>query len=1102
MKRLSSFVAFGLAALASASVFAELRISAICPRPGVLDAAGKESGWVDLVNDGSEPVNLAEYELVRVNRGKKLEPGAKKKNLAKGTLAAGATLRVWTSEEYANCKDLGGSGNVEVFDGRMVYPAKVNPKKFPYLALYHKTDVTNKLDGVVIPVDIVDGGVFRRDMSVTTRYAWNIVTNGVVVPYGPNVSPLYGVKHDFTDLASTPLAQVGVSYPVSLPVNPLSELAGDAIRSVTLEYSSDFGAVKTQAMTPAGTKDKARGVVWSAAIPAVDIPAPGRLLRWRAKITDGDGNVWTSPSFKNPDDGYQWYGTITEPGVLADAKLQTWHMFVEGDSVQQMDIDTDKQDRSKVPYNARVGIYDGQTGTYYDNVRIDLRGNTSGTFRKKSHGFRFSKCQPMKCTNTLEDEAIEIRKTSLVAEYCDPAYVRQSLAFHLFRKVGCRIPFHYPVRVNLNGEFYQLAFHSARFSDELIEDYYGLDPLGYGYKNSGCLTPSLKNWVTCEKKTPDDGVETGSAAMAPLKEWTTRFGSSLQFNKDDQPIVTRAVVETFDLPAWINYLAAARITMECDDSWANLSTYWDKNGTGTWMPLGYDMNQSLGHIYFGQWGGAKDGLYAELDQHKAHPLFGGTRVLCYFANGNRSHEGSENYALEAVWQSTKFRRLYLRRLRTLMDTELGAPGTPKEETPIWQYVVAVTNATWECAQLDYAKWRASESNLPAGSAGTFWTKTGTYAWSGKVEHAQGVDDLWEQYIVPRRRHLYETHSVHNTAKGVGYGQNLSAGIPDAPIATTLLVANFELVGRSSDELILRNNNAESVDLSGWKLAGAVDWTLPAGTVVDAGDLITIVADRKSWVSSHLAELGDRVVVGNATFTEAAVLTVEPAARVGSAPVAPFVPESAHVPGRDNWFDAQAQDYATGADMTALEVPTGSFSAEGNGAGSVVSQLGLKRFDVSGSVAEGDKVIFTPATRQMPKRRVVLETTVLFPDALVELPESVSGFASFTLMKQSDGTCAFAIHDGAAWRILGHELAPAETDAAYKLRMTLNYRLSQPMIVYSIRTGSGWVDLATADGQVAFPVSKSVERVAFSGYGEIGGFSADYWIQRGFTIHID
>ena len=128
MKR-TSFSLSLLASLLAASAFAELRISAICPRPGVPDENGKESGWVDLVNDGAESVDLAEYELVRVNRGKKLEPGTSKKNLAGGTLAAGGTLRVWTSEEYPNSKDLGGSGNVEVFDGRMVYPAKVNPKK-------------------------------------------------------------------------------------------------------------------------------------------------------------------------------------------------------------------------------------------------------------------------------------------------------------------------------------------------------------------------------------------------------------------------------------------------------------------------------------------------------------------------------------------------------------------------------------------------------------------------------------------------------------------------------------------------------------------------------------------------------------------------------------------------------------------------------------------------------------------------------------------------------------------------------------------------------------------------------------------------------------
>ena len=1073
-------------------------MSAVCPAPSEPDPAGKESGWVDLVNDGAEAVELGEYEFVRVNRGKKLEPGSKKKNLVKGTLAAGATLRVWTSEEYPNCKDLGGSGNVETIDGRVVYPNKVSVKKYPYLALYRKAADTNLVDAVAVPVDLPEGAVLERDASVTTRRAWAIVASGVRTPCGPNVGPLYGVKHSLSDLGPTAPAAPGEDYPVSFPVNPVSDLPGDAIASVDLEYSCDFGAPKRVAMAKAEKADKSAGTVWSAAIPAADLPAAGRLVRWRAKITDADGNEWTSPGFHNPDDGYGWYGTIVAPGGLADAKLTTWHLFVEGNSLQQMDVDADKQDRALVPHNARAGLYDSQTGTYYDNVRIDLRGNTSAGFRKKSHGLKFSKCQPLECTNPFDGEELSVRKTSLVAEYCDPSYVRQSLAFHLFRSVGAKVPFHYPVRVNLNGAFYQLAFHSNTFSDELIEDYYGLDGLGYGYKNSGCLTPTLKNWVVCEKKTPDDDDETSAKAMQPLKDWTTHFGSTLKFNQDDQAVVTRAVVETFDLPAWINYLAAARITMECDDSWANLSTYWDVNGTGTWMPLGYDMNQSWGHIYQSQWGGTKSVSTAGEDRHKAHPLFGGTRVLCYFSNGSRSHEGSENYAMEAVWQSTKFRRLYLRRLRTLMDTQLGVPGTPKEETPVWQYVVALTNAFHEAAQLDYAMWRADEGNLPAGSSGTFWTKTGTYCWKDKVLPDDGIEDLWANYIVPRREHLYVTHSVHNTAKGVGYAQNLSAGIPDAPVDVALLTANFELVGRDGDELVLRNGNAEAVDLSGWKLAGAVEWTFPGGTVVDAGDIITIVRDRKTWVAAHLSELGDRVVVGNAAFTDAADLTLEPVA--GGTPSVPFEPEAARKPSA--WFSAWAQDCATGADVTTLgsALFRGAFTAEKAGSGTVESDYGIRHFGFRGDALAGDRVVFTPSAA-MERRRVIIEMDAIFPDAIVELPETVSGFAAMTLARRTDGACSFAIHDGTAWRFVANPSAPAVPGAAYKLRMTADYRRAQPKLTYSVRSGADWVDLATDDGQTAFPVGKDLERLVFSGYGDIVGFSGDYFIRLGTQVFV-
>ena len=62
-------------------------------------------------------------------------------------------------------------------------------------------------------------------------------------------------------------------------------------------------------------------------------------------------------------------------------------------------------------------------------------------------------------------------------------------------------------------------------------------------------------------------------------------------------------------------------------------------------------------------------------------------------------------------------------------------------------------------------------------------------------------------------------------------------------------------------------------MSGWILTGAVQWTLPAGTVIDANDTLTIVFDRKAYIATHTAELTDQVIVGNATTASATALTL-------------------------------------------------------------------------------------------------------------------------------------------------------------------------------------------------------------------------------------
>ena len=723
---------------------------------------------------------------------------------------------------------------------------------------------------VLITAELADkiAGETRAIMPNMTPGEANDYTNAIA--YGPNIGPSNATKDGGLGYTlSSPMAKVGEPYAITLEVYPIAEDAQNAITKVELIYRSNFGEVKY--VDASGSNGKYTGT-----IPAEDIPANGQLIQFGARITDGAGRQWISPSRNNPDDCPLWYGTIVEPTEEQKSqheKLQTFHLFVEEEFLEKkyqqkanaeyvglIDIDYDvaKKTYGK-KLGARVGIYDGQTDTYYDNVRIDLRGNTSADFSKKSHGLRFSKCQPLTCVNPLDgSELEEIRKTSFTAEYADPTFIRQSLSFHVWRNAGNKMPFHYPVRLNLNGEFYQLAFHSNRFTDELIEDYYGLDPMGYGYKNVGTISPKVGTTAgSVEKKTPDDGDETSDLAYKPLKDWAETFKQSKDCPEND-PTLTNVVYDSFDIPAWINYLATARITQECDDVWANICLYWDKNGNDVWMPLAYDHNLSFGAWYFGDdRNKGRIGLRADDDTFKSHPFYGGWKVRAYNLAGTALNEG--NYAVEALWQNEDFRQMYLRRLRTLMDEHLKAPGTEQEDTPFWDYVELFKEVTAADAELDRAKWGYPDLKQSGKGEEIYvwdhenWDDPEIDGWDNSLAY----DDMWDNYVVPRRKHLYETHSITNPAKAIGYASDKNAGIPNAHPETFAPI----LMEKVEGGMKLTNPNRDSIDLSGWTVEGLMDvstlpedsedvFTLPPGTVLLGGKSLVLAYDRKEYVKNN------------------------------------------------------------------------------------------------------------------------------------------------------------------------------------------------------------------------------------------------------------
>ncbi len=945
---------------------AALRLREIMPKGDEqnLDPNGLESGWVELVNESDKWVDLADYRFIRINRSKEVkEKGFG--NFPTCLIPPGGRFVFYTSEMYPNGKGwveddekvgLFGTkdpdGAVPKFYGSwtvgsttidlgniLVWPDKVNPKKHPFVRLYHapKDSEMTIVDTVVVPSDLPenasivvedaadDASTFRwYDTDPTPGFANHTAPSDGSRRLGPNVGPLHAFNYtkaykddyaesEFQYTNFTPMATAGSAYTVTLPINPVMNPQGgdvreeDAITSVKLIYRKGFGTATavnpivedeenmtrtaTAARDAAGYATDNWGDVYTATIPADFITAAdkGKLIQWKVQITDAAGSTWTSPSFNNKDDGYEWYGTIVADESLESAGgLPTWHMFADANSLEEMDKDNPDQDLTKVPNNARVAIYDSSTETYYDYVRIDLRGNTSADFDKKSHGLRFAKTHPMMMTDFITGEPLEteVRKSSLISEYADPSWMRQMVAFWTFKEMGNKVPFDFPVRCNLNGEFYQLAFHSERFSDELLEDLYGLDKFGYGYKNVGTLKSNTGTSAgSIEKKLPDDGNEDDLTILQTHLRQYLYDRNAESDNTTEHAELSKFVVQKFDLPAWLNYIASSKITHETDDVWANICAYYDHaimkdgttRGTGTWMPLAYDFNLSFGQYYYGNAQEHPDTyLMADEDWFKSHPFYGGNHVRCYTSSTSTTSPGEGNSAYEAIFQNEKFRRLYLRRLRTLMDAHLGAPQDltnmtdaelliEQKKVPFMAKMLELVEKMREDSELDQEAWpnNTTDNDVDVWQAGT-----------RPANIDDGIQDIWDNYVVPRRIHLYETHSVTNTTKGVGYAVNLSAGIPAAQSAIANLAEGISATYNADlGAVVIQNTNAETIDLSGWKLVGPVNMTLPAGTVIDQGETgapgeVYVTADRRATIAALGDDVTNQVVVGNGTAGEA------------------------------------------------------------------------------------------------------------------------------------------------------------------------------------------------------------------------------------------
>ncbi len=576
------------------------------------------------------------------------------------------------------------------------------------------------------------------------------------------------------------------------------------VAGVTLRYRVLFDAETAVPMLDDGAHgDGAAGDgTYGATIPAA---APGQMIRYLVAAADdgGQGSRW--PLFTQPTATEEYLGTIVAPTNLV-SRLPVFHLFVGPTQTSRIDTES----------GGRVSFF--HDGEFYDNVYVELRGNTSAGLAKKSHRLEFPRGHELRHPGP----GGRLRRSTLLAEYLDPTYLRQYLSFWFLKQIGVPSPHLTPVRVQMNGQFYQLALHGDVLGQEQLERM-GYDPSGALYKAVGNLTPDFSSTGVFQKLEPDSD---------PSRTDYLQLANGIH---ESASLAARraAVFDLLDVPQVINHLAGTRWCAENDDVWANMCLYRDTFGDGLWRNIPFDMNASWGQLY-----GGSSPLEATVDSSKSHPLYGGS-----------STGGNFNRLYDVIVALPETRQMLLRRERSILDRMVFPPGTPTESLLLEKHIRDMTNLISAEAHLDRAKW-------------------GFSPWAPGKTFAAGVGDLLTQFVGPRRRHWYVTHSITNTARPIGITPSSNAGIPLAQPAEAfvdVVGVDFNPPGGNQNQeyVALGNGQPYAVDLGGWKLDGGVRFTFPPGTVIPSNSVLYVSPDVRAFRARTTGPRGGqgRFVVG-------------------------------------------------------------------------------------------------------------------------------------------------------------------------------------------------------------------------------------------------
>jgi hypothetical protein len=572
----------------------------------------------------------------------------------------------------------------------------------------------------------------------------------------------------------------------------------DPVDTVMLHYRVMFGFEVTAPLVDDGTNGdvlRADGF-YTGQIRASAYNA-GQMVRWYITATDTAGRESRFPAHIDLLNSPKYCGTVVDDLSLTNP-LPVLHWFIENPQAANTDAGT------------RCALYyDGQ---FYDNVLINIHGQSSRGFPKKSydidfhpgHNFKWAPGQP---------RADDI---NLMTTYPDKAQMRNILAYETYRDADCAYHWVFPVRVQQNGAFWGTA-HVMENGDEDWLIRMGINADGALYKMYNMFNSPSHAYSGAEKKTRkyEDNTD--------LSELYAGLSQSGEVRR-------RYLYDNVDVAQVVNFLAARLITGDIDCCHKNYYLYRDTGASNEWQMWPWDVDLSFGRV----WNSS--------ETYWNENLIPNTRLFV----------GSGNRVPDAIFNSPETRQMYLRRIRTLMDEFLKPPNTPEDELYYEPRIDMLASLISPDAALDAAKW-GSDS----------WGN-GSTAPCCPQSLIEAVQELKYFYFPERRRQLF--NALVSGAREIPGAQPAGTIINFGTVETNPAGGNLD-----EQYIELRNPNSFAVDISGWTLSRGQDspihlFTFRGGTVIPANGVLYVAADRVAFRSRKLSPTGGQslFVVGDFT----------------------------------------------------------------------------------------------------------------------------------------------------------------------------------------------------------------------------------------------